>query len=276
MNINYWLKKIIKILSHLDNPRYEAEILLSYVLNCTRISIIINDKILLSSEQCKKLKNFVYRRSIGEPMAYITGKKEFWSLSLSVSYKTLIPRADTEILVETALSKINKNFKYKILDLGTGSGAIALALASICNNWNITGIDNSHEALEIAKINAFKLNLNNINFFYSDWFSNIHKKFHIIISNPPYISVNEIELLKKDLFYEPFNALISKKNGLLDIEIIIKKAKTYLLDEGWLLIEHGWNQKLKVQYLFKKYNFFHIKSYKDYGGNDRVTLGQKK
>lgn len=275
MNIHYWLKKAIKVLSHFDNPRYEAEILLSHVLKRTRISIIIDDTITLSKEQYKKLNNFVYRRSLGEPIAYIIGKKEFWSLSLCVSYTTLIPRPDTEILVEKVLSKTNKSLKY-ILDLGTGSGAIALALASICSNWEVTGVDNSNAALKIAKMNALKFNFKNVKFFYSDWFSHINKKFHIIVSNPPYIGIKEIKLLKKDLFYEPFNALISKKDGLLDIELIIKKSSQYLLDKGWLLIEHGWKQKLKVQYLFKKNNFFYIESFKDYGGNDRITLGQKK
>ncbi|AYN24871.1 peptide chain release factor N(5)-glutamine methyltransferase [Buchnera aphidicola] len=275
MNIRYFLKKATKMLSHCDNPRYEAEILLSHVLKCTRVSIIINDEIILSKKQCKKLNNFIYRRSIGEPIAYIIGKKEFWSLSLCVSYKTLIPRPDTEILVERVLSRMNKNFE-SILDLGTGSGAIALALASICSNWDITGVDNSNEALKIANINALKLNLENVRFFYSDWFSHINKKFHIIVSNPPYVSIKEINLLKKDLFYEPFNALISKKDGLLDIELIIQQARQHLFYKGWLLIEHGWKQKLKVQFLFKKYNFFYIESFKDYGGNDRITLGQKK
>ena len=275
MNINYWLKKAIKKLSHCENPRYEAEILLSHVLKCTRITIIINQEIDLSKEQYQKLNNFIYRRSIGEPIAYIIGKKEFWSLSLCVSYKTLIPRPDTEILVEKILSKVNKNFR-SILDLGTGSGAIALALASVCSHWNIIGVDNSYSALKIAKINGLKLNLKNVDFFYSNWFSHINEKFHIIVSNPPYISIKEIQSLKKDIFYEPFNALISKKDGLLDIELIIRKASQYLFDKGWLFIEHGWKQKLKVQYFFKKYNFFCIQSFKDYGGNDRITFGQKK
>ncbi|CAL4320456.1 Release factor glutamine methyltransferase [Buchnera aphidicola (Protaphis terricola)] len=275
MKIYQWLKKSIKILSYLDNPRYEAEILLSHVLKCTRSWIIAFDETEINELSQKKLNNFVYRRSIGEPMAYILGKKDFWSLSLSISKDTLIPRPDTEILVEKVLSKINKNKKY-ILDLGTGCGAIGLALASISPNFRIIAVDNSNKAIKIAKLNAFKLNLNNITFHYSNWFSNINKKFHIIVSNPPYISLKEIKLLKKNIFFEPLNALISKKNGLKDIELIIKQAKNFLFNQGWLFIEHGWKQKLKVQFLFKKYSFFNIKSYKDYSGNDRVTIGQKK
>lgn len=275
MNINFWLDQSVQMLSHLDNPRYEAELLLSHFLKCTRISIITADKVLLSEKQCQNLNSLVYRRSIGEPIAYIIGKKEFWSLSLCVSHHTLIPRPDSEILIEHILSRIDKKFKL-MLDLGTGCGAIALSLASICSNWNIIGVDNSHEALKIANINKFKFNLKNVNFFYSNWFSNIKKKFHVIVSNPPYISIKEIDILKKDIFFEPFNALISKKNGLLDISLIIKKSSQYLFRGGWLFIEHGWKQKFQVQNLFKKYQFFHIQSYKDYGGNDRITIGKKK
>ncbi|CAL4320574.1 peptide chain release factor N(5)-glutamine methyltransferase [Buchnera aphidicola] len=275
MNINLWLDKSTKILAHLDNPRYEAELLLSHFLKCTRITIMTSDKIILSKKQCQNLNTLVYRRSIGEPLAYITGQKEFWSLPLCVSYQTLIPRPDSEILIEKILSRIDKNFRC-ILDLGTGCGAIALSLASICSRWNIVGVDNSNEALKIAKINQLKFNFKNVNFFYSNWFSNINKKFHVIVSNPPYVDIKELGMLKKDLFFEPFNALISKKNGLLDINWIIQKSSQYLFHGGWLFIEHGWKQKLQVQYLFKKYNFFYIESYKDYGGNDRITIGKKK
>ncbi|QCI19750.1 MAG: peptide chain release factor N(5)-glutamine methyltransferase [Buchnera aphidicola (Brevicoryne brassicae)] len=274
MNIKNWLKKSIKILSYLDNPKYESEFLLSYVSGYPRSFILTSDKIKLSQKQYKHLNSLIYRRSLGEPMAYITKEKEFWSLSLYVSYDTLIPRPDTEVLVEQVISRITQK-SASILDLGTGSGAIALALASTCSSWNIIGIDKSNKALEIARMNALKLNLRNVYFFFSDWFSHINKKFNIIVSNPPYISIKELKFLKKDIFFEPFDALISKNNGLSDIENIIKKASNYLFSEGWLLIEHGWRQKLKVQSLFKKYNFFNIKSYKDYGGNDRVTIGQK-
>ncbi|QCI15864.1 peptide chain release factor N(5)-glutamine methyltransferase [Buchnera aphidicola] len=274
MNIKNWLKKTIQILSYVDNPRYEAELLLSYILQRNRSFIITTDYVELTKKQYKYLNHIVYRRSLGEPIAYIIKEKEFWSLSLRVSYDTLIPRSDTEILVEQAVSKINTNSSL-ILDLGTGCGAIALALASICSNWNIIGIDKSKKALEIAKINAFKLNYKNISFFYSNWFSNVHQKFNIIISNPPYISKKELHFLKKDIFFEPRNALISNNNGLLDIQKIIKKSNNYLFSGGWLLIEHGWRQKLQVQYLFKKYHFFQIESYQDYGGNDRVTVGRK-
>lgn len=274
MNIKNWLKKSIKKLSHLDNPKYESEFLLSYVSGYTRSFIITSDKIQLTQKQYTHLNSLVYRRSLGEPMAYITKEKEFWSLSLDVSYDTLIPRPDTEILVEQVISK-TKQESTLILDLGTGSGAIALALANTCSIWNVSGVDKSKKALKIARINASKLNLKNVSFFFSDWFSHINNKFNIIVSNPPYISMKEIKFLKKDIFFEPFDALVSKNNGLSDIENIIKQANNYLFSEGWLLIEHGWKQKLKVQSLFKKYNFFKIESYQDYGGNDRVTIGQK-
>lgn len=273
MNISKWLKKTIKKLSSVDNPKYEAEFLLSYVSKYDRSFIITSDIIQLDQNQYQYLNYLVYRRSLGEPIAYIIREKEFWSLSLRVSYDTLIPRPDTEILVEQVLFKIDKK-PTLILDLGTGCGAIALALAKSCSHCNVIGIDKSKKALEIARFNALKLNIKNVSFLFSNWFSHINKKFDIIVSNPPYISKEEIKFFKKDIFFEPFDALISDNNGLLDIENIIKQAKKYLFVGGWLFIEHGWRQKIKVRSLFKKYNFFGIESYKDYGGNDRVTIGK--
>ncbi|QCI20325.1 peptide chain release factor N(5)-glutamine methyltransferase [Buchnera aphidicola (Brachycaudus cardui)] len=274
MNILKWLNKTIKILSCVDNPKYEAEFLLTYVSGYNRSFIITSDRVELSQKQYQYLNYLVYRRSLGEPIAYIIGEKEFWSLSLRVSYDTLIPRPDTEILVEQVLFKIINNKSTLILDLGTGCGAIALALAKSCVNCYVIGVDKSKKALDIARINALQLKIKNVSFLFSNWFSHINKKFDIIVSNPPYISKKEITLLKKDIFFEPFDALISDKNGLSDIENIIQQAKKYLFIGGWLLIEHGWQQKIQVQSLFKKYNFFEIESYQDYGGNDRVTIGR--
>ncbi|WP_422667122.1 peptide chain release factor N(5)-glutamine methyltransferase [Buchnera aphidicola] len=274
MNIKLWIEKTVKKLSYCDNPKYEAELLLMHVTQCSPIDIFILNNIKISDIKLKCLTNLVHRRSLGEPMAYLTGEKEFWSLSLRVSYDTLIPRPDTEILVEKTIEKISNPYS-SILDLGTGCGAIALALANTCPTWSITGIDNSKQALKIAKFNALKLKLHNIYFFYSNWFSHIYKKFDIIVSNPPYISINEIKNLKRDILFEPINALFSDKNGFADIELIIKTSFQYLLYNGWLLIEHGWKQKSIIQYLFQKYKFSDIQSYKDYGGNDRVTIGKK-
>lgn len=274
MNIQKWIQKTAEKLSFCDNPKYEAEILLTYVSQYTRSHLLTSDYITVSKIQFQYLQDLVYRRSLGEPVAYLKGEKEFWSLSLSVSYDTLIPRPDTEILVEQVLLKAS-NKCSSILDLGTGCGNIALALASTCKNFKIMGVDNSKEALKIAQLNAKKLKFSNISFFYSNWFSHVRKKFNIIVSNPPYIGIDEISFLKKDIFFEPFNALFSHNNGLADIEYIIKNSFHYLFYEGWLLIEHGWQQKLKIQYFFKQYNFHNITSYKDYGGRDRVTIGQK-
>ncbi|AHG60200.1 peptide chain release factor N(5)-glutamine methyltransferase [Buchnera aphidicola] len=274
MNILNWLNKAIKKLSNVDNPRYEAEFFLSYVSQYDRTFIITSDNIQLSKKQYQYLNYLIYRRSLGEPIAYIIREKEFWSLSLRVSYDTLIPRPDTEILVEQAVYKIKNKSNAKILDLGTGCGAIALALASVYSDSIVIGIDKSKKALKIAEMNALKLNIKNVFFFFSNWFSHINKKFDIIVSNPPYVSKKEIKLLSQDIFFEPFDALLSDNNGLSDIENIIKQAKHYLFVKGWLLIEHGWKQKTKVQRLFKKYDFCEIQSYQDYGGNDRVTIGK--
>ncbi|QCI21488.1 peptide chain release factor N(5)-glutamine methyltransferase [Buchnera aphidicola (Hyadaphis tataricae)] len=274
MNIKNWLNNAIKILSNVDEPKYECELLLSYVLGCARSFICVSENIKISKHQYNYLNFLIHRRSLGEPIAYIFKEKEFWSLSLTVSYDTLIPRPDTEILVEQAISKINSTHS-SILDLGTGCGAISLALASTCSTWMINGIDKSEKALKIARINASKLNVKNVSFFFSDWFSSVNKKFNIIVSNPPYVSKKEFFFLKKDIFFEPFTSIISKKNGISDIQNIIKTAQKYLFSKGWLLIEHGSKQKIQVQKLFKRYNYVSITSYKDYGGNDRVTIGQK-
>ncbi|QNS01897.1 MAG: peptide chain release factor N(5)-glutamine methyltransferase [Buchnera aphidicola (Pentalonia nigronervosa)] len=274
MNIQRWLKKTINKLPHVDNPKFEAEFLLGYVTRCTRSYILTADSIQLNLMELKYLDYLVHRRSLGEPIAYIIGKKEFWSLSLIVSYDTLIPRPDTEILVEQASLKINKKFSV-VLDLGTGCGAVALALGSMHTDCNIIGIDKSIKALEIAKLNALQLNLKHVSFFYSDWFSHVDQKFDIIVSNPPYVGKHEMKLLKQDIFFEPLSAIISENDGFLDIERIIKMSSNYLFLGGWLLIEHGYQQRLQVQFFFRKYNFSEIASYKDYGGNDRVTIGRK-
>lgn len=273
MNIQHWINNSIKKLYFSDNPRYEARLLLSHVTKCTYTFIVQLDNIFLTNKQYQYLNNLIDRRSLGEPIAYIIEEKEFWSLSLYVSYDTLIPRPDTEILVEKALSKIY-NHACDILDLGTGSGAIALALASTCTNCRIIGVDKSDKSLEVAKINASKFNLTNVVFYHSDWFSNINQKFNIIISNPPYISAKEIQSLQQDILFEPLDALIANEDGLSEIKNIIKMARYYLFFGGWLLIEHSWKQKLAVQDLFKKYNFSEVQSYQDYGGNDRVTIGK--
>ncbi|WP_343152999.1 peptide chain release factor N(5)-glutamine methyltransferase [Buchnera aphidicola] len=217
------------------------------------------------------------RRILCEPIAYLIKKKEFWSLPLTVSPFTFIPRPETEILIEIIQSMFNNNSKFQILDLGTGSGAVALSLASILPNSYIIGVDNSHEAIKIAKINAEKLLIKNVFFKFSNWFSSLKNiSFNIIVSNPPYIDVEDFQNLESDIFFEPYSALVSSEKGYFDIKNIIQNSQKHLLNEGWLLIEHGSTQKKFINEFMKFNNFKNVHSYKDYQGFYRVTIGQKK
>ncbi|QCI23199.1 peptide chain release factor N(5)-glutamine methyltransferase [Buchnera aphidicola] len=278
MNIEYWLNIAYIKLQSIGNisARLDSEVLLSYVLNKDISWLMCYGCYKLNSKDLKLANSLLMRRMCGEPIAYLVGKKEFWSLSLLVSNATLIPRSDTEILVEQTLMRVEKDSKKKILDLGTGCGCVALALASERETCCIIGVDCMQESLKIAKRNAKVLHLNNVIFFHSFWFSSVNEIFDVIVSNPPYVSLNEITSLDKSLSFEPLIALISTNNGLGSIKYIIKHSKKYLNDMGWLLIEHGWTQKISVQKLFKKYHFFNVMTYKDYSRNDRITVGQKK
>ncbi|XBC42957.1 MAG: peptide chain release factor N(5)-glutamine methyltransferase [Buchnera aphidicola (Kaburagia rhusicola ensigallis)] len=275
MNIKSWLDIACLKLNN-SNNKLDAEVLLSHILNRSIDWLVGHSSYKISKNDCKQLNDLLERRINGEPIAYLIKQKEFWSLPFVVSYDTLIPRPDTEILVEQTLTRLD-NVNYKsILDLGTGCGCIALTLASIKFNCYIVGVDFVQKAIYIAKKNAKILQLNNVVFFHSFWFSSVNQTFDIIVSNPPYISLNEIDNLEKELLFEPLAALVSSDNGLGSIRYIIKNSKKYLKNMGWLLIEHGWMQKVRVQKLFKKYNFFNIVTYQDYSGNNRITVGQKR
>ncbi|WP_343192302.1 peptide chain release factor N(5)-glutamine methyltransferase [Buchnera aphidicola] len=275
MSIIDWLNYAYCRLSYIGYLKIDAELILKFVLKRSKIWLIINHKLKLNILQLNQLNQLLNRRISGEPIAYLLRKKEFWSLSLCISKFVLIPRTDTEILVEQSLKRIT-HVNFKILDLGTGSGAIALAIAKTRPDCHILGIDCLKESVELATFNAKKLNLNNINFIRSNWFSELNnKKFNIIVSNPPYIGLQEISLLDKDIFFEPFISLVSGNDGLADIQFIVKNANKYLYSQGYLLIEHSYRQKNVVQNIFKSHGFLGVKSYKDYSGNDRITLGKK-
>ncbi|NIG99079.1 MAG: peptide chain release factor N(5)-glutamine methyltransferase [Buchnera aphidicola (Periphyllus acericola)] len=274
MKIKEWKKKSLKILKNIKNSILDIEIFLSYILRKPRSWIICFENYILNDKKLYLLNKLVEKRFYFEPCSYLIQKKEFWSLNFYVTSKTIIPRPDSEILVERSL-KLIKNSSLNILDLGTGCGNIAISIAFSKPKCHLTGIDYSYEIIKIALYNSINLKIKNINFFCSNWFSFIHKKkYDMIVSNPPYISFKDFIYLKKDIFFEPFFGLVSKKNGLSDIILIIKYSKNYLNNEGWLLIEHGWNQIKNVQKLFKKYKYNNIKTYKDYNGINRVTIGQ--
>ena len=219
------------------------------------------------------------RRLTGEPIAYILGRREFYGLNLKVTPDTLIPRPDTETLVEAALAKISPQEKSQILDLGTGTGAIALAIAKHCPQTLVMALDASQAALNIAIENAQNLDITNINFILSDWFSalsqdNNKQKFDVIVSNPPYIETNDSHLKQGDLRFEPQSALTSGADGLDAIRAIITQAPQHLNPHGWLLLEHGYNQASKVADLLKQAGFRETSHCQDLAGIVRITIGK--
>ncbi len=259
-----------------DLPKYWLEDWLLHVIKKPMSFLITDSDYQLTNEELKEWQDGIKMMQNGTPLAYLIGKQAFWSLDFIVNEYTLIPRADTEILVEQVLKfvgkeKISKNLK--LLDLGTGSGCIAISLAHELTDWQVTAVDFSEQALKVAKQNAQLHHINNIQFVESSWFANLDKnhKYAVIVSNPPYIEKNDKHLFQ--LTAEPISALIADNNGLADIKQIISQAPNYLLQGGLLAIEHGYNQADDVQKLFKQANFSKIKTIKDYGGNDRVTMG---
>ena len=258
-----------------ESAQLDSELLLCEVLNCERSYLYAYPEKELSAQQSDSYNKLIGLRQQGKPIAHLTKQKEFWSLMFHVNEHTLIPRPETEILVETALNYISKDSKNNILDLGTGSGAIAIAIASERPLSNITATDKSKEALEVAKQNAQTHNIENINFINAGWF-NIENEmsYDVIVSNPPYINDDDPHLSEGDVKFEPLSALASGEDGLNDLRIIIQGAKDNLKKQGWLLVEHGYNQAQQVQQLFNENNFTSVSTIKDYSDNDRVTIGQ--
>jgi len=255
----------------------EAQLLLQHVLNANRAWLIAHENDALEANTHAEFEALLKRRLNGEPIAYILGYREFYGLKLKVTPDTLIPRPDTETLVETALGKIPQNQACKILDLGTGTGAIALAIAQHRPHAFVMATDASEKALNIAKENAKNLGINNIEFMQSDWFGALQNQtFDLIVSNPPYIEENDAHLKQGDLRYEPISALASGIDGLNDIKQIISAAPKHLNPHGYLLLEHGYNQAKSVAALMTQAGFTEISHAKDLADIIRVTLGRFK
>lgn len=262
-----------------DSPKLDVELLLAHAINKTRTYLFTWPEKTISSDEFKKFQILFSQRLVGKPIAYILASKEFWGLNFNVNQHTLIPRPDTEILVEETLQKAKNRQGWpphiEILDLGTGSGAIICALKHELPQANATAVDFQAEALAIAKQNALNLQLN-IQFKQSDWLSVFNtEKFHIIVSNPPYIEETDPHLQQGDVRFEPLSALSAKQNGLADIINIVKQAKNFLHPTGWLLIEHGYNQAEQVQTIFQQSGYNEIETRKDYNQQPRITFGKK-
>ncbi|MFA0495889.1 peptide chain release factor N(5)-glutamine methyltransferase [Vibrio sp. 10N.222.54.B11] len=273
------LKAAIVKLQEGDNtsPSIDAAVLLCHALDKPRSYLLTWPEKHLTSEQESEFNALLKRRLTGEPVAYIIGEREFWSLPLKVSPSTLIPRPDTERLVEVALDKTFGK-QGAILDLGTGTGAIALALASEMPNRQVTGIDLRPEAQQLATENAQSLNITNATFLHGSWFEPLSSegvvKFSLIVSNPPYIEKNDPHLSQGDVRFEPITALVAEEKGLADIRYISENARGFLENEGWLAFEHGYDQGLAVREIMQALGYLDVVTEKDYGGNDRVTLGR--
>ena len=295
-----------------EEAKLEAQLLLQHVLNVNRAWLIAHANDALQPNTHAAFEALLKRRLGGEPIAYILGSREFYGMDLLVTSDTLIPRPDTETLVEAALAKIpqgattqnlsfrrksessdveqhgnktldsdfrrneeSRNEDLRVLDLGTGTGAIALAIAKNRPQASITAVDASEGALEVAKQNALHLNIDSVEFVLSDWFESLSdQRFDIIVSNPPYIEKDDAHLTQGDLRFEPMSALASGADGLDDIRRIIGDCLIYLKPQGWLMLEHGYNQAEQVADLMADAGLTNIETIKDLGNNDRVTLGK--
>jgi len=275
MEYQQWLREAVSQLQASESPRRDAEILLGFVTGKARTFILAFGETPLTDEQQAQLAGLLARRERGEPVAHLIGEREFWSLPLFVSPATLIPRPDTECLVEQALARLPAA-PCRILDLGTGTGAIALALASERPDCQVTAVDLIPDAVALAQRNADHLGIRNIEIVQSRWFSALEgQQFSLIVSNPPYIDAQDPHLAQGDVRFEPLSALVAADNGLADLHTLIKEAPRYLLPQGWLLLEHGWQQGAAVREIFARYGWQQVETCRDYGDNERLTLGRR-
>ncbi len=273
LSIQAWLKHHSPLSIHVEDPISvnQLRLLLEHSLQKNRAWIFTHPDHQLTERQIKQLNNWVEALKAGQPLAYVTGEQMFWDLNLKVNSHTLIPRPDTEILIETVTEILSDKPPKRILDLGTGSGALALVLAKIFPDAVVLGVDQSPEALLVATENATRHQIKNIEFQQSNWFNHLtSSQFDLIVSNPPYINADDSHL--SALQHEPMTALVADQNGLGDFIRITNKAKEFLTVNGLLMFEHGWQQQHQVQAILHAAGFKHIDSRKDLAGNDRVTF----
>ena len=259
-----------------DSPteRLDAELLLAAAIGKPRSYLHTWPERIVSSEAAQTFADYLARRRDGEPVAYILGQQGFWKLDLEVAPHTLIPRPDTELLVEAALELVPAS-PARVLDLGTGTGAIALALASECPAWQVTAVDRIDEAVALAERNRQRLRLENVQVRASHWFDGLDGlHFDLILSNPPYIAAEDPHLVAGDVRFEPSSALVAGSDGLDDLRTIIAQAPGYLLPRGWLLLEHGYDQAEAVRSLLAEHGFVEVASRRDLGGHERISLGR--
>jgi release factor glutamine methyltransferase len=262
----------LRLSAHSESPRLDAELLLGKVLGVSRASLIARDNQSVAPSDELQLKQLLLKRERGVPVAYLTGSREFWSLTLTVTPDVLVPRPETESLVQHALQLLPREAACSVLDLGTGSGAIALAMASERPHWTITAVDLSPQALTVARQNSRALNLPQIAWRLGSWFEAVpDERFHLIVANPPYIAAADPALAK--LTAEPAMAFSAGPTGLESLEVIIAQAPQHLHAEGWLALEHGSTQAPDVSRLLQQHGFASIRTFPDFSGKPRLTLG---
>ena len=259
-----------------ETPALDAEVLLTQVLEKPRSYLFAWPEKNLSAMQVQIFQELLERRCQGEPIAYISGRREFWSLELEVNGDTLIPRPETELLVELALERIPSIKPARVADLGTGSGAIALAIASERPQTQIMATDISAAALAIAHRNSQRHNITNVEFCQGDWgLALAGQSFDVIVSNPPYIAADSCYLHQGDVRFEPYQALVAEKQGLSALDTIIAQAVTLLKPQGWLLLEHGYDQGETINTLLRHKGYTEVNNFLDMNGLSRVSMGKK-
>lgn len=273
MNVGQAVKQAsVRLAPQSSTPRLDAELLLGHVLDRSRAWLRAHEDALLSVEVQDVLSSLISRRQAGEPVAYLVGEQEFWSLPLKVAAHTLIPRPDTERLVEVVLQQVPTGVR-SVLDLGTGTGAIALALKQERPDWHVTAVDRIPEAVALAHENATRCGLA-IACVVSDWYSQLSgQRFDVIVSNPPYIDEKDPHLEGDGVRFEPLSALVASQQGLADLHHIIDRAPAYLNTRGWLAVEHGFSQADAVAQRFREAGFAQVQTCVDLGGQPRVTMG---
>lgn len=257
-----------------DSPRLDTELLLCHVLGKPRTYLYTWPEHRLLPDEIAGFDALFTRRAQGEPIAYLIGRREFWSLSLKVSGATLIPRPETELLVALALA-LPLGDAALVADLGTGTGAVALALASERPLWQISAVDVFPGAVALAECNRRELGFDNVRIFQSDWFSALAgSRFDLVVSNPPYVDEADTHLQQGDVRFEPASALVAPDSGFGDLALIIQNAGEHLNAGGWLLLEHGWQQGDMVRQLMKQAGFLAVTTHLDLAGRERVTVGR--
>lgn len=267
--LNVLLEWAVRELQNSPSAKVDAEILLAFSIEKDRSYLFTWPDRELDEGQAENFANLIEQRKSGVPVAYLIGARGFWSLNLRVNNSTLIPRPETELLVETALA-LNLAVA-RVLDLGTGTGAIALAIAKERPNWEVDGVDRITGAVALANQNAIDNHIENVSFWPSDWFACVSAQYDLIVANPPYIAADDEHLSQGDVRFEPQSALISEENGLADIRLIVQQAREFLAEKGQLWLEHGWQQAAAVRALFAEFGYHAIQTKQDLAGRDRIT-----